>query len=271
MRNSPGAGPRRAGTVGAMRSAGFRLGDHTWTDLEAAPTPPLLLVPVGSTEQHGPHLPLDTDLRIAEALALRAAVRLRDGETDHQARHGTDADAAADGVAPPSVLVAPGLTVTASGEHAGFPGTLSIGTTVLTDVVVELARSADWSGGLVFVNGHGGNHEAMTRALATIEDEGRRAHAWWPRVRGADPHAGRTETSLMLALFPETVRRADAASGPVVPWARLRDQGVRAVSPSGVLGDPDGASTEEGRRVFEALVDDLAAAVRHIRHRWAGG
>ncbi len=103
-----------------------RLDDIPWP---AIPSSPVLLVPVGSTEQHGPHLPLDVDTLIATAVCRGAAERLGRG-----------------------VLVAPPVAYGASGEHEGFPGTLSIGTEALTVVLVELARSARrWAGRIVFV------------------------------------------------------------------------------------------------------------------------
>ena len=150
---------------------------------------------MGSTEQHGPHLPLSTDTLIAEELAGRAV-------------HRTD-----------GLMVGPTLSVTASGEHGAFPGTLSIGSDATTLVLVELVRSADWCAGVVLVNGHGGNHAAVRSAVGTLEAEGRRVLAWspkWPRRRDggpADLHAGRLETSMMLAIDPGLVRLELAEAG----------------------------------------------------------
>ena len=132
------------------REDGARLGTMAWPELWHAAPRPVLVVPVGSCEQHGPHLPLDTDTR-SPPPSPTGWSRLR---------------RAGDGARP--FVLAPALTVTASGEHAGFPGTLSIGTDVFERVVVELVRSADWSGGVVLVNGHGGNAEAVGRAVATL-------------------------------------------------------------------------------------------------------
>jgi len=217
--------------------ASTSLGEATWNTVAT----PILAVPIGSCEQHGPHLPLDTDTRIACAVA--------------------DGLAAAD----PRVRVAPALGITASGEHAGFPGTLSIGLEALEQVLVELVRSADWSSGIVFVNGHGGNRTAVERAIKTLLDEDRRALSWWPTLNAVDAHAGRTETSLLLAIDPTLVRMELAAPGVTAPLveilADLRHRGVAAVSPSGVLGDPTGSSPEEGRQLLGSLVQNLVDTV----------
>jgi creatinine amidohydrolase len=163
------------------------------------------------------------------------------------------------------VVVAPSLAVTASGEHAGFAGTLSIGTDVMTDVLVELVRSADWSAGVVLVNGHGGNRDAVERAATVLAGEGREVLPWWPDVPGADAHAGRTETSLVLAIGSHLVRTERVQPGTTAPLAalapRLRAEGVRAVSPTGVLGDPTGGTESEGHELLDLLNDQLVAAV----------
>jgi mycofactocin system creatininase family protein len=217
------------------------LGDRAWPDVPAA----TLLVPVGACEQHGPHLPLDTDTRIATAVARRAA--------------GDD----------PGLLVAPPLAYGASGEHEAFPGTLSIGHHALSTVLVELGRSATrWTPRLVFVNGHGGNLPTVPDAVVQLRVEGRDA-AWSPcAVAGGDLHAGRTETSILLALDPAAVRTAAAAPGATAPLDELlpamRSGGVAAVSPIGVLGDPTGASAVEG----EHLLTELTTALRTRLSRW---
>jgi creatinine amidohydrolase len=215
------------------------LGRRTWPELAAVR--PVLAVPLGSCEQHGPHLPLDTDTTIAVALASELARRRDD------------------------VAVAPPLAYGASGEHAGFPGTLSIGLAALEVVLVELVRSADAFAGVVLVNGHGGNARAVEHAMATSRREGRRVLSWWPSVEGGDAHAGRVETSVMLALDPEAVHPDRAEPGRTEPLAELlpalQAEGVRPVSPSGVLGDPTGATAAEGRRLLDELAGALVAAV----------
>jgi creatinine amidohydrolase len=221
-----------------------RLGARTWREVHAADRP-IIAVPLGSCEQHGPHLPLDTDTRIAVALADGLAA------------------------ARPAVVVAPPVNYGASGEHAGFEGTLSIGLDALTSVLVELVRSADAFTGVVFVNGHGGNHDAVERAVTTSLHDGRRVLAWSPTPVAtgviADAHAGRTETSILLALAPSIVHLEHAQAGATAPLTELlpalRAGGVRAVSPNGVLGDPGGATAAEGIDVLRSLTDDLVAAV----------
>jgi creatinine amidohydrolase len=225
----------------------IRLGDTTWTDLWNFAPRPVVAIPVGSCEQHGPHLPLDTDARIAMALAEGLAEAFDQGD----------------------VLIGPTLAVTASGEHAAFPGTLSLGTDVVEQMIVELVRSADWSAGVVLVNGHGGNTVAVQRAVSTLLGEQRRVLAWWPHVRDGDAHAGETETSMMLALAPELVRMNRAEAGRIEPLGALIDDlratGVRSVSPNGVLGDPRRATARHGKALLTRLIIDLVAAVDEWR------
>ena len=160
----------------------------------------------------------------------------------------------------------PALAYGASGEHEGFPGTISLGTEALTGLLVEYARSAGrWAGRVLVVNGHGGNLEALRTAVPLVRAEGRDV-AWFPcGFADGDAHAGRTETSLMLHVEPAAVREDRATAGVVTPIGellpRLRADGVRAVSSSGVLGDPAGASAEEGERLLAGLVDRLVAAL----------
>jgi creatinine amidohydrolase len=220
------------------------LGDETWQEAEAEHA--VLLLPVGSCEQHGPHLPLDTDTRVAVALATRAAARIT-GQRPARA-----------------VAVAPPLAYGASGEHAAFPGTLSIGLAAVEEVLVELVRSADHFAGVVLVNAHGGNTVAVDAAVARLKAESRRVVGWAPSMPG-DAHAGRTETSIMLAIAPGLVHveRAEAGStealGSIMP--ALRADGVAAVSRNGVLGNPAGASRVEGEQLIDRAVDDLVRLV----------
>lgn len=208
----------------------------------------LAVLPLGATEQHGPHLPPETDTLLATATA-RA-------------------------VAPGDVRVLPALAYGASGEHQSFDGTVSIGTEALAGTIIELGRSVSaWADRLVVVNGHGGNVDALRRAVPRLRYEGRDA-AWLPCRTSEDPtdtHAGHAETSLLLHLYPDLVRVDLAAPGCVEPLPRilpaLRAGGVAAVSPNGVLGDPTTASADEGRRLWDALLADARARLG----RWRPG
>jgi creatinine amidohydrolase len=144
---------------------------------------------------------------------------------------------------------------------------VSIGTEALTGLLVEYGRSAcRWAGRVLVVNGHGGNLDALRSAVPLLRAEGRDV-AWFPcGVAGGDAHAGRTETSLMLHVEPEGVLGERAVAGETTPIGdllpRLRSEGVRGVSPTGVLGNPAGASAEEGAALLAGLVDRLVAAAR---------
>ena len=190
----------------------------------------LVLVPVGSIEQHGPHLPLDTDTTIAVAVADRVASEL------------------------PGSWVAPAVSYGSSGEHQSFSGTASVGTEALTHQLVELVRSLrTWASRVVIVNAHGGN---VTALKASDELE------WVPcATEDVDLHAGYTETSLMLHLRPESVRLDRAEVGNTQPLSQIlpvmMTGGIAAVSPNGVLGDPTEASADEGERVLKAMVADV--------------
>lgn len=233
-------------TTGSPGSATATLGRMARPDLDTAT---VLVIPVGSCEQHGPHLPFSTDTMVATAVAERAAARC------------------------PATVVGPPLAYGSSGEHAGFGGTLSIGTEVLVAVVVELVRSADAFDGVAVVSGHGGNVEGLRRAADLLEAEGRPILVWSPSTRtaatvvgrAADTHAGWVETSVLMALEPTLVHGGRLAAGDTRPLGELlpllRTSGVAAVSPSGVLGDPTPASAATGRCILDAWVAELAGAL----------
>ena len=244
------------------RSCSCALGDRVWPEIDGRPT---LLVPVGSVEQHGPHLPLDTDARVAAAVAAQAAAAvLGTAAADGRAGAAREMSRADGAVGSGALLVAPAVGYGASGEHEGFPGTVSIGHEALRLLLVELGRSAArWAGRLLFVNGHGGNVPTLVDVVRLLRYEGRDA-AWLACAPGGDAHAGRTETSLMLALDPACVR-PEWAAGNTAPLGHLlpamRAGGVAAVSVNGVLGDPTGASPDEGERLLAAMAADLIAAL----------
>ncbi|GAA4871972.1 mycofactocin biosynthesis peptidyl-dipeptidase MftE [Saccharopolyspora cebuensis] len=222
-----------------------RLSDLTWPEVGAMAGRSALLVPVGATEQHGPHLPCTVDTDIAVALCERVAASRAD------------------------VVLAPPVAYGSSGEHAGFPGTLSLGQAATELLLVELVRSADSFAGVVLVSAHGGNRAPVRRAVSRLRAEGRRVAAWEPSGPADDSHAGFTETAVLLALRAGAVRADLVAAGNTAPLPelidRLRARGVRAVSPGGVLGDPRGATADDGERLLAAWSAELAAAVDGVR------
>jgi creatinine amidohydrolase len=165
---------------------------------ERAAAGALLAVPVGSTEQHGPHLPLSTDADLAVALCRQLG----------------------EGRAP--VVVAPPVAYGSSGEHEGFAGTISIGQQATELLLVELGRSATRTfSRVLLVSTHGGNTEPVRRAVARLRAESRDVSVWLPRWQG-DAHAGRAETSLQLALAPGTGRQHHPDHGADARAARVR-------------------------------------------------
>jgi mycofactocin precursor peptide peptidase len=226
----------------SRRHEAATLDARTWPEVAERGADLVLAVPLGACEQHGPHLPLSTDTLVASALCGALAAHRAD------------------------VAVAPEVGVGASGEHAGFAGTLSVGTDTLAAWLTELIRSTrGWARAVVIVSGHGGNADALVRVAATARLEGDDVVVFSPRLSGADAHAGRTETSLVLALAPQLVRHHEAVVGVTAPLSELvgalRAHGVAAVSSSGVLGDPTGATATEGSALLATLAADLCAQV----------
>ncbi|WP_368496613.1 creatininase family protein [Herbiconiux sp. A18JL235] len=230
------------------------------------------LQPVGATEQHGPHLPVTTDSLIAEALATRAAALLPDDL--------------------PAWLL-PTLAYGLSPEHAGRPGTVSLSTTTLLALCLDLGRAvaASGLGTLIFVNAHGGNPDLLRVACRDIRaDSGVRAHVVHApalplpdelvermREPAFDIHAGFYETSVMLALHPETVDLAAAQPDGLAVRSALR--GLEQVSlfggvslpwftddlsVSGTIGDPTGADASWGEAALAAHSTALARAVEEL-------
>ena len=216
-------------------------------------TPPIVLLALGSWEQHGAHLPFDTDTVIIESV-VDAAIRSVDPENTQ-------------------FSVVPTIGVTASDEHNGFAGTLSIGTNALSDAVVSIARSASWARGICIVNGHGGNADALKLIHSALDYENIRHSIWsLPYYEGADMHAGHTETSLMLHLAPGTVRMDLAEVGAVgdseMLIERMRAGGIKEVSSNGVVGDPTNATAAHGETMLSFYADHLTKLLLQIQTSW---
>jgi creatinine amidohydrolase len=253
----------------------------TWPEVEAAIERGIdaVLIPIGTTEQHGHHMPLDTDCVIARALCARAAEL---GE--------------AEGV---SVLVAPTLNVTLSWYHMQFPGSIRLSTTTFLTVFREICDSLAHHGfeRLVAVNGHGGNIAALTVAVNEyFETTGRRVFLvqWWDLasdvladIEGPMIHAEEAETSLAMALGQRVYEdratrdaydRGAAVKEAGLPWTsfgryemRPRGPGViapmdmlRDISPSGVVGDATKARLETGERIVSALIPRIVQVCKEL-------
>lgn len=215
----------------------------------------VLVLPLGSFEQHGPHLPLDTDTIIIDSVVAQA---LRDSH-----------------IIADSFMVAPTVAISASDEHAGFPGTLSTGSAALADSVVAICRSASWTQGICIVNGHGGNTDALARIGSALTYEKIRHSIWsLPSYEGADMHAGHTETSVMLHIDPAKVQIGRIEPGTIGDAsslvAQMRTSGVVGVSTNGVLGDPTTATSEHGVAVMKLYSSSLAAHLATLTKEWLG-
>jgi creatinine amidohydrolase len=217
------------------------------------------VLPLGATEQHGPHLPFATDTWIADALAKRFCARV------------------------PEAIRLPALPIGCSSEHAAFPGTLSVREATLAallhDAIVSLVGHGFEA---VFVfSAHGGNDAALCTALPDLRAAarpaqliaftglGRLAELWHAAsaaegVAGAvaGHHAGEFETSIVLGLHPDAVQRDALAAGVIDvggdPQA-LFYPSLRSHSPSGVVGDPRPADARRAERYLSAWVDALVA------------
>jgi creatinine amidohydrolase len=228
------------------------LADLAWPDVaERAAAGAVLAVPLGSTEQHGPHLPLSTDTDIAVVLCRRLAAARAD------------------------VLIAPAVAYGSSGEHDGFAGTLSIGQAAVEQLVLQLGRSATKTfRHVIFVSAHGGNAEPVGRAVQRLRSRSRDVMVYQPHWDG-EAHAGRDETAFQLAVDPARVRMDRAMAGNTQPLATLMPQlcvsGVRAVSASGVLGDPTTATEAYGAALLDSLAAELIGYVATWRAGPAGG
>ena len=254
----------------------IRYDELSWPEMrEAIARQPVVLLPFGTIEDHGPHLPINTDNVIVEALCLEAARR-----------------------APDDMLVMPVVPYGLDEHHMDFPGTVSVDMQTLLGYVSDVAISAARHGftHLLVVDGHGSNAPlADLVARRVVLETGIVCGAISPnaaidptlaeptlsQLRSSGPggvaHAGEYETALMLHLRPDLVHmeRAVREMGQLKLTYFNWDQGEPSVlswqdwwsrmSESGVCGDPTVATPEFGRAVFETTVDNLVRFVREFR------
>lgn len=236
----------------------------TWKEAgEALASGVVAILPIGSTEAHGPHLPLATDVIISEGMSLRAAAKLN-----------------ALGVA---TLVLPSISYSVTDFSTDFPGTISIRKDTAVSLIHDICLSVYTQGArlIAIANSHlEPQHIAsINEAIEKVKQEtghpvafpDKRRRRWAERLteefRRGDCHAGAYETSLMLSARPELVREDIRQSLEPVPVsiAQKINEGARTFREAGgaeaYFGDPRAASQEEGRAMYEALSDMIVTAV----------
>lgn len=230
----------------------------TWSDAAALNRANTIgLIPTGAVEQHGPHLPVATDMLIAEELGRRTAEASRF-----------------------DVVVAPVLPAGMSDMHLQFPGTVSVSEAVFRAYVSTYIEAFERIGILriAVFSAHGGNFPTMSllerdgsessaRVIAYSKLDGyvaamfEGAKAGGIAVPGSDQHGGGVETSQMLASHPDLVRSFSDVSGFVGEASNLRqaiaERGLREMSPSGVMGTPSVASAAAGEQIYERISTEL--------------
>ncbi|MGQ3328685.1 creatininase family protein [Halorubrum sp. FL23] len=265
----------------------MRLADATWTDVRDADVD-VAFVPVGSTEQHGPHAPLGTDTLDAVAVAEAGAAAYESAGAA-SAAVGSTADRAAAAESPTEgkrergdAVVTPAIPVGVAEEHRAFDGTMWVSPDTFRAYVREAAESLPGHGvnRVVFVNGHGGNVEALAEVARRFSrDDAHAGYAvsftWFEAVgeHASDMgHAGPLETALLRATHPELVRedRVGAArEGATDRWGEWVS-GVNLAhdadefTDNGVVGDPAAGDAERGEVLLDlasGALGELAAAV----------
>lgn len=229
--------------------------------LEALDKRPVVIVPVGSVEQHGPHCPQDVDISIPYHLALRAA----------------------DAIDEFPVIVAPPVSLGFTHDNMGEIGAITLGLETFITVLCDVSRSI-WANGfhrIILLNGHGGNQQPTWSAAVKLAEEDvwplaltywtmapDELTAWSEADDGSIGHGGEWETSLQLYLRPELVDMARAVKdewrlkfGPEVGRYAMFPERRRGMA-HGVMGDPFVASAEKGERLFAVLLERLVALCR---------
>lgn len=225
----------------------MELQELSWTDVRDTSFD-VAILPVGSTEQHGPHNPLGVDAIVAREFA-------------HEACKRTDA------------VCLPPIEIGVAEHHRNFNGTLFVSPDTLRDYVYETLESLSYHdiNRVIVVNGHGGNHAALEQACSRLTREGvLYAMLWeWFTTRDVDVgHGGEFETSVMLYLAEDLV--GEPVKGDAESWGRhVRGASVAydtdEFTENGITGDARRASIETGERIFNESLQDLVELIEWIR------
>ena len=243
----------------------------TWTQIADLPDKAntVIVLPAGSTEQHGPHLPCAVDTIIAAGVMGHALARLP--------------------ASVPAYALAP-ITYGKSDEHLHFPGTVTLDGTTLLETVTQIGESVYRMGfrKLLIVNGHGGQPQVMEMAARELRlrhgDYVVLPHFTWrvPHVAGQfmtdrekrlSMHAGHAETAILMALAPQTVHMEHAVANypPEFPSKVLSGDGrpacawtARDFGTSGVIGDPFPATPEQGQAILDSLAQSWAQGIQDL-------
>jgi creatinine amidohydrolase len=247
------------------------LGESTLADVRQLPrSNTIAIIPVGSCEQHGPHLPYSTDALLAAEFSKRAAEALKK-------------------VVP--VIVLPSVNFGCSEEHMDFPFTVSLSVSTFAALMEDLCRSLSRTGlrKIIIFNGHGGNTSALnamvfelrrkTGALLAVVDLWHLVEDAYSKVRTSkskEIHAAEAETSLMLSLFNELVKTTvpeedERTRAKTLQYFEVEGSGVSAfswftsdVSKNGVIGDASKATTEKGEYLLDSSIKRLCQKIEEF-------
>ena len=248
----------------------MKFGDNCWIDIEQADKNHVVVVPLGSMEQHGYHSPLLTDTYLVTAVAERVEEHLSE-----------------------QIYMLPTLWLGASDHHLDLPGTVSVTNGIYTATIKNIVRSIAKAGfrRLFFLNGHGGNVTPGTQAITELTNESDVYNSMWialssywtvaapaisPTHHGMQSkqlsHACEYETSMMLFIHGEIMRMDRVKSSPPLidsPFFHSEHGGrinvakrMATRTPTGAMGEPQHATSEKGKSLLNAIVDEMVACLK---------
>lgn len=245
----------------------IHLEDMNWPDIQAVIKQGYTTVVfgIGSTEQHGPHLPIKTDAALADEMIFRVASRL--GNT----------------------LIAPTIRVGCSEHHLAFAGSISLQSSTLEAVLTDYVNSLQKHGfrTIILIPTHGGNFSTVQKAVQTLQKKYADRHIIGitdlfgfiePTYKIAEKagltreeagaHAGESETSMMLVIHPHLVKQGRFESGYTGPTGQkevelIMKKGMTALTQNGILGDPVKANPERGEKYLQGIVDYFISEIKN--------